>query len=123
MALPLVFFYLISKIIRSFFAAYQYQQARQSRGTGHSSGRSGNNNQRQQSYNTSSGYGDPYDVLKCSRKSSNEEVKKSYRLLISKYHPDKFVGMDLDDEFVKLASKKFQEIQAAYDQVRKQRGF
>jgi len=42
---------------------------------------------------------------------------------VSKYHPDKFVGQDLDKEFIDLATKKFQEIQEAYDKIRKERHF
>lgn len=120
--MPLVFFYFIGKVLRNFIAVYQYQNSR---------GRTGSNS-REESRQNGQGNGrsfygrenlDPYELLECSRSSSNEEIKKSYRKLIAKYHPDRFVGMSLDDEFVKLASEKFQTIQSAYDSIRNSRGF
>lgn len=65
---------------------------------------------------------DPYVVLGCSPSSSDEEIKRRYRELLSKYHPDKFIGQNLDEEFVALASRKFQEIQEAYGRIRSARG-
>ncbi len=68
--------------------------------------------------------GTPTRVLGCSPSSSTDgEIKKRYRELLGKYHPDKFIGQDLDADFVDLASKKFQEIQEAYDAIRSRRGF
>ncbi len=65
----------------------------------------------------------PFEVLGCSPSASDEEIKKRYRELLTKYHPDKFIGQNLDVEFVELASRKFQEIQEAYEAVRSRRGF
>lgn len=65
----------------------------------------------------------PFEVLGCSPSASDEEIKKRYRELLAKYHPDKFIGQNLDAEFVELASRKFQEIQEAYEAVRSRRGF
>ncbi len=119
-AIPLMFFFLVGKLLKNFIAVYQYQHSRGRGGSSHSAGSSN----RQQSYGGSSDRGtDPYEVLGCSRSSSNEEIKKKYRELIAKYHPDRFVGMSLDDEFVKLASDKFQDIQSAYSSIRSSRGF
>ncbi len=42
--------------------------------------------------------------------------------LLAKYHPDKFIGQNLDEDFVALASRKFQEIQEAYGRIRSARG-
>ncbi len=118
-AIPLMFFFLVGKLLKNFIAVYQYQHSRQG-GSSHSGGSSN----RQQSYGGSSGRNtDPYEVLGCSSSSSNEDIKKKYRELIAKYHPDRFVGMSLDDEFVKLASDKFQDIQSAYSSIRSSRGF
>jgi DnaJ-class molecular chaperone len=53
---------------------------------------------------------DPYDVLGVSKKASEAEIKKAFRSLAKKYHPDTKGGDT-------AAQKKFQEISAAYDIV------
>lgn len=65
----------------------------------------------------------PYEVLGCSPRDSDEKIRKTYRKLVAKYHPDKFIGLELDKEFIDLAAKRFQEIQEAYEHIRKSRGF
>lgn len=59
----------------------------------------------------------PYEVLGISPSASNDEVKKAYRELSRKYHPDSYVNNPLAD----LAEEKFKEVQEAYDQIMKQR--
>lgn len=59
----------------------------------------------------------PYEVLGVSPKASNDEVKKAYRELSRKYHPDSYANNPLAD----LAEEKFKEVQEAYDQIMKQR--
>ena len=54
---------------------------------------------------------DPYKVLGVAPDASDEEVKKAYRDLIKKYHPDLHPG---DDE----AAKKMNDVNAAYDQIK-----
>jgi molecular chaperone DnaJ len=51
---------------------------------------------------------DPYSVLGVGRKASADEIKKAYRKLARKYHPDR----NPDDE---QAEERFKEVQAAYD--------
>ena len=53
---------------------------------------------------------------------STAEVKKAYRKLASEYHPDKIIAKGLPEEFVELAHKRFQEIQAAWEEIRQARG-
>ena len=55
---------------------------------------------------------DPYDVLNIPRNASPEDIKKAYRELANKYHPDKV--LHLGEEFKKLAEKRFKEIEEAY---------
>lgn len=60
---------------------------------------------------------DPYKVLGISPNASNDEVKKAYRDLSRKYHPDSYI----DNPLSELAEEKFKEIQEAYDQIMRQR--
>lgn len=60
---------------------------------------------------------DPYKVLEVSPSSTNEEIKKAYRELSRKYHPDSYVNNPLSG----LAEEKFKEVQEAYDQIMKER--
>ena len=56
---------------------------------------------------------DPYEVLGVARGASMDEVRKAYRELIKKYHPDQYKGHPLEG----VASEKTQEINAAYDAI------
>ena len=60
---------------------------------------------------------DPYSVLGVSQNASDEEVKKAYRELARKYHPDNYQNNPLAD----LAEEKMKEINEAYDAITKQR--
>ena len=62
-----------------------------------------------------------YKMLEVTKNASNEEVKKAYRKMVKKYHPDKLVG--LGEEHLKGAKEKFQNIQSAYEQIKKERNF
>ena len=55
----------------------------------------------------------PYEVLGVSPSASNDEVKRAYREMSRKYHPDSYV----DNPLSGLAEEKFKEIQEAYDQI------
>lgn len=59
----------------------------------------------------------PYKVLEVSPSASNEEIKKAYRELSRKYHPDSYV----DNPLAGLAEEKFKEVQEAYEQIMKER--
>lgn len=63
--------------------------------------------------------GDYYKVLEISPEASDEEVRKAYRKLAFKYHPDR-VG-NLGEEVQRAAKEKFQTLQEAYTQIRKAR--
>jgi DnaJ like chaperone protein len=58
---------------------------------------------------------DPYDVLAVPRGASQDEIRRAYRKLVVKYHPDKVDH--LGDEFKALAEKKFKQIQEAYQEL------
>lgn len=56
---------------------------------------------------------DPYEVLGVSRNASEDEIKKAYKELVKKYHPDKYSGSPLAD----LAEEKMKEVNEAYDSI------
>jgi len=58
---------------------------------------------------------DPHEVLGVNRGASMDEIKKAYRKIAGKYHPDKVEH--LGDEFRVLADKRFKEIQEAYQEL------
>ena len=60
-----------------------------------------------------------YKILGVSKDSSEAEVKKAYRRLMSQHHPDKLVSKGLPDEMIQLATEKTQEIRKAYDLIKK----
>ncbi len=60
---------------------------------------------------------DPYKVLGVSPNASDDEIKKAYRALTKKYHPDKYRDSDLAD----LATEKMKEINAAYEEIQQMR--
>lgn len=60
-----------------------------------------------------------YKILEIDPKASNEEVKKAYRKMAMKYHPDKVSY--LGEDFQKAAKEKFQKVNEAYEEIRKQR--
>ena len=55
----------------------------------------------------------PYEVLGISPSATNEEVKKAYRELAKKYHPDNYADSPVSD----LAEEKMKEINEAYDEI------
>ena len=61
-----------------------------------------------------------YKILGISNDSSDEELKKAYRKMAVKHHPDKF--NQSGEEQLKAAKEKFQKIQEAYEQIKKERG-
>ena len=60
---------------------------------------------------------DPYQILGVSRSATDEEIKKAYRTLSRKYHPDANINNPNKAE----AEAKFKEIQQAYQLVMKER--
>ena len=60
---------------------------------------------------------DPYEVLNVPNTATDDEIKKAYRELARKYHPDNYHDNPLAD----LAQEKMKEINAAYDAIQRQR--
>lgn len=62
-----------------------------------------------------------YKVLEVDRNASVDEIKKAYRNMALKFHPDK-VGY-LGEDIRKAAEEKFQKVNEAYDKIKKDKGF
>ena len=60
---------------------------------------------------------DPYQVLGISRSASDEEIKKAYRALSRRYHPD----ANVNNPNRAQAEEKFKQVQQAYDQIMKEK--
>lgn len=61
-----------------------------------------------------------YKILEIKKDVTNDEVKKAYRKMAIKYHPDKVSHMG--DEYKDAAKQKFQKMKDAYENIKKQRG-
>lgn len=61
-----------------------------------------------------------YKILEIDKSATDTEVKKAFRTMAKKYHPDKVQHMD--EIHIKGAEAKFREVQKAYDQIKKERG-
>lgn len=61
-----------------------------------------------------------YKILEVERIATNEEIKKAYRRMAMKYHPDKV--SHLGDDFQIAAHEKFQSVNKAYENIKKERG-
>ncbi|SDW23728.1 DnaJ like chaperone protein [Lutibacter oricola] len=60
-----------------------------------------------------------YKILEIEKSATNDEVKKAYRKMVKKYHPDKL--RHLGEEHLKGAEEKFRQVQKAYEHIQKER--
>ena len=106
------YFYLLKKKREGFQKYYQSERNTHSdenykKAAGENSSRL--NTQAQDSW-------DPYKILEIQRGASQEDIKRAYRQLAAKYHPDKVEH--LGDEFKVLAEQRFKEVQQAYQELK-----
>lgn len=94
----------------------------------------GGGHQQQGQYQQQGGYGgyqrqsgptlaDACKVLGVKPNDDATTIKRAYRKLMSEHHPDKLVAKGLPPEMMEMAKQKAQEIQAAYDLIKKEKGF
>jgi len=65
--------------------------------------------------------GDAYKALGMSKENSDPEIKRAYRKLMSQYHPDKLMGQGMPEDMIAVATAQAQEVQIAYDLIKKSR--
>ncbi|GAK18409.1 LOW QUALITY PROTEIN: DnaJ-like protein DjlA [Vibrio sp. JCM 19053] len=66
---------------------------------------------------------DAYKILDVSSDADGKTVKRAYRKLMNEHHPDKLMAKGLPPEMMNVAKEKSQEIQNAYDLIKKVKGF
>jgi len=64
---------------------------------------------------------DAYKALGVTRDSSDAEIKRAYRKLMSQYHPDKLMGQGVPEDMIAMATEQAKEIQLAHDLIKKSR--
>ena len=62
-----------------------------------------------------------YKILELDKTATNDEIKKAYRTMAKKYHPDRVAH--LGKEHQQGAEEKFRQVQEAYERLQKERGF
>lgn len=62
-----------------------------------------------------------YKILEIEKTANSDQIKKAYRTMVKKYHPDKLQHMD--EVYRNGAEEKFRKVQEAYEQIQKERGF
>ena len=65
--------------------------------------------------------GGAYRILEIEKSATNQQIKRAYKDLAKKHHPDKV--QHLGTAYVKAAKDKFQKIQEAYERIKQERGF
>lgn len=63
-----------------------------------------------------------YSLLNLTQNSSDEELKKAYRALVKQHHPDIIKAQGASEDYIQAATSKVQEINAAYELIKKTRG-
>lgn len=71
--------------------------------------------------NSANALDDAYKALGVSKESSDQEVKRAYRKLMSQYHPDKLMGQGVPEDMIAVATEQAKEVQLAYDLITKSR--
>lgn len=91
---------------------------------GHSQHRESHQKGRQQyaqNYSQADKLRDAYRILGVSEKSDGKAIKKAYRKLMNEHHPDKLVSKGLPKQALEIAKQKTQDVQAAWELVKKER--
>ncbi|EGR7953880.1 co-chaperone DjlA [Vibrio vulnificus] len=103
-------------------AAFRFQRQGEFGGQQHQSHHSSSHGGWQQASQTDR-LTDAYKILGIDANADGKEVKRAYRKLMNEHHPDKLMAKGLPPEMMNMAKEKSQEIQSAYDLIKKEKGF
>ncbi len=101
-------------------AAFRFQQGGFG---GHSGGGHSHQSGGWQQASTADQLSDAYKLLGVDSSADTKSVKRAYRKLMNEHHPDKLMAKGLPPEMMNVAKEKAQEIQNAYDLIKKAKGF
>lgn len=101
-------------------AAFRFQQGGFG---GHSQGKSQHSGGNWQQASTADQLSDAYKLIGVDSSADAKTVKRAYRKLMNEHHPDKLMAKGLPPEMMNVAKEKSQEIQNAYDLIKKAKGF
>lgn len=107
---------------------YRSRYERGNTGSGYDYSRSDSSYDNSSSSYSGSGFGSSkldsaYKILGVESSASDDEIKKAHKRLMLKYHPDRLASQGLTPEMIKLYTEKAKDIQAAFDLIKKERGF
>ena len=71
--------------------------------------------------NAAAALDDAYKALGVTKDSTDQEIKRAYRKLMSQYHPDKLIGQGVPEDMIAMATEQAKEIQLAHDLIKKNR--
>lgn len=92
--------------------AYQHQQQKQQRYQQRNDSKTGNTS-----------LSSAYALLNITPNATQQDVKKAFRKMISKHHPDKLIAQGLPEPMIKVANEKTQAITRAYEQICEYKGW
>ncbi len=108
---------------------YAEERARRLGGSSRSSGSSrysrsssSSGSRRQSASSASSATPDPYETLGTARSATTDELRKAYRAMAKKYHPDLLRAQGLPEELIEKANAQMARINAAWETVKRERG-
>ncbi|OCH96878.1 molecular chaperone DjlA [Legionella jamestowniensis] len=122
-ALDVVFRRLGFAPIRQQYRFYEDFGFRSSQSSHHSQSQSSSGQKRQQYQTPPNSLAYAYALLEIEQTANKQEVKRAYRRLISKNHPDKLIAQGLPEQMIKMANEKTQKIRKAYEQICASKGW
>lgn len=108
------------KDLNFLISSYEAEQRFRHRNGG---GQQNRDNQKYQSYSPSHSLEDAYRIIGATSKDDDKTIKRAYKKQMSMHHPDKLSAKGLPEQALELAKSKTQDIQAAYELIKEQRGF